>query len=337
MKKILTLWLIICFLILVSPGEGVAVESVSLGMAVEFTNHAACAYISLDKGWFKEEGLDIKSYESYITGMSLASALARGDIQVAYLCLIPAINVYANAQVPLKIVAGTHQHGYGLVVNPEKIKKINDLEKSYIRIGCIREGGAVDVLLHKIIDKFNLNKERVLKNIQRMNPSKQLLAFTLGQLEAVILPEQWATMAESFGGNQMFLTSQDIWEDMQGSILVVKDELIAEYPEIVKSLVEVSQKATAWINKHPQESAEIMARQLQRAGENLSLNEIIDDNTLIKMTPEILFQSMSRLKYTTEIELPVIQETIDYIAELGYIRSSFRAEEILDLSFIREK
>ncbi len=42
-----------------------------------------------------------------MTGMALASAMARGDIEVAYICLVPAINVYANAEVPLKIVAGT--------------------------------------------------------------------------------------------------------------------------------------------------------------------------------------------------------------------------------------
>lgn len=79
-------------------------------MAVEFMDHAACAYISQDKGWFEEEGLNLTSYESYVTGMALASALARGDIRVAYMCLIPAINVYANAKVPIKIVAGTHKY-----------------------------------------------------------------------------------------------------------------------------------------------------------------------------------------------------------------------------------
>jgi len=60
--------------------------------------------ISQDKGWFEEEGLNLASYESYVTGMALASALARGDIQVAYLCLVPAINVYANAKVSIMVM-----------------------------------------------------------------------------------------------------------------------------------------------------------------------------------------------------------------------------------------
>ncbi|PKP54752.1 hypothetical protein CVT91_18430 [Candidatus Atribacteria bacterium HGW-Atribacteria-1] len=203
-------------------------------------------------------------FGDYVTGMALASALARGDIQVAYICLVPAINVYANAKVPIKIVAGTHKYGYGLVVNPDKIKSVKDLERSDIRIGCVREGGAVDVLLHKTIDKYNLDEGKILSNIQRMNPPKQVLAIKIGQLDAAFLPEQWATMAEEFGF-KMLLMSQEIWPEMQGSVLVVKEELIRDHPEVVEKLVKISQKATDWINQHPQEAAEIVARQLQEA------------------------------------------------------------------------
>ena len=336
MKRI-SILLVITLLVFVSVfivGECVSKEKASLGMAVEFMDHAACAYISQDKGWFEEEGLNLASYESYVTGMALASALARGDIQVAYMCLIPAINVYANAKVPIKIVAGTHKYGYGLVVNPNKIKSIKDLEGSDIRIGCVREGGAVDVLLHRTIDRYNLDEKKILNNIQRMNPPKQVLAINTGQLDAAFLPEQWATMAEE-SGFKMLLMSQDVWPEMQGSVLVVKDELIRDHPEVVEKLVKISQKATDWINQHPQEAAEIVARQLQEAGGNLFPVEITAIATKTEITPEVLFKSMNRLEYTTDIDPAVVQEIIDYVAQLGYIKSSFKAGDILDLSFTK--
>ncbi|GAI77097.1 unnamed protein product, partial [marine sediment metagenome] len=315
-------------------GECFSEKETPIGMAVEFMDHAACAYISQDKGWFEEEGLNLASYESYVTGMALASALARGDIQVAYLCLVPAINVYANAKVPIKIVAGTHKYGYGLVVNPEKIKSVKDLEKPGIRIGCVREGGAVDVLLRKSIDRYNLNEKKILNNIQRMNPPKQILAINTGQLDAALLPEQWATMAEK-SDFKMLLMSQDVWPEMQGSVLVVKEELIRDHPEVVEKLVKISQRATDWINQYPQEAAEIVARQLQEAGGSLFPVEITDMATKTEITPEVLLRSMNRLEYTTDIDLVVVQEAIDYVARLGYIKSSFKAEDILDLSFIK--
>lgn len=334
MKKFFIL-LLIGFLILVSLGEGAAQEETPLGMAVEFTDHAACAYISQDKGWFEEEGLNLTTYESYETGMALAAALARGDIQVAYMCLVPAIDVFANAKVPIKIIAGTHKYGYGLVVNPDKVKTIQDLEKPDIRIGCVREGGAVDVLLHKIIDKYNLKEEKIISNIRRMSPSKQILAIQSGQLDAAFLPEQWSTMAEEFGF-RMLLMSQEVWPGMQGSVLVVKEELIKNHPDLVKKLVRVSQRATNWANQYREEAAEVVARQLQKAGGSLFPVEDADLISKIEITAEVLLKSMNRLEYTININPLIVQETINYVANLGYIKSSFKAEDILDLSFIEE-
>jgi len=334
MKKLFTVFILLGILFFTFFGECFSEKEIPIGMAVEFMDHAACAYISQDKGWFEEEGLNLTVYESYVTGMALASALARGDIQVAYMCLIPAINVYANAKVPIKIVAGTHKYGYGLVVNPKKVKSVKDLEEPGIRIGCVREGGAVDVLLHRAIDKYNLDGKKILNNIQRMNPPKQVLAIKTRQLDAAFLPEQWATMAEDFGF-KMLLISQEVWPEMQGSVLVVKEELIRDHPEVVEKLVKISQRANDWINQYPQASAEIVARQLREAGESLFPVEIADIATKTKIAPEVLLKSMNRLEYTIDIDPAVVQEAIDYVTQLGYIRSSFKAEDILDLSFVK--
>jgi NitT/TauT family transport system substrate-binding protein len=333
-NKLAALLTMVGLLLFITIGGCVEKEEVPIGMAVEFTDHAACAYISQDKGWFGEEGLKLTAYENYATGMALAAALARGDIEVAYICLVPAINAYANAGVPIKVVAGTHKYGYGLVINTEKIKTVKDLEKPDIRIGCVQVGGAVDVVLHKTIDKYGLDEDKVLNHIQRMNPPKEVMAINAGQLDAAFLPEHWATMAEGLGF-EMLLTSQDVWPEMQGSVLVVKDDLINSHPEVVRKLVEVSRRATEWSNQHPQEAAEVMARQLQAAGGEVLPAEVAGVAAQLEITPEVLLRSMGRLEYTTDIDPEVVQETIDYLVELGYIKSSFSAEDILDLRYLK--
>ncbi len=302
-----------------------------IGMAVEFMDHAACAYIARDKGWFRDQGLTLSAYESYVTGMALASALARGDIQAAYICLVPALNVYANAGVPIRIVAGTHKYGYGLVVNPRIIKEVKDLERPGVRIGCVREGGAVDVLLHKAIDRFGLVPSRILDKVQRMNPPKQLLAIKMGQLDAAFLPEQWATMATNYGF-RMLLTARDLWPRMQGSVLVVKEELIREHPEKVRALVRVTRNATDWINRHPRESAQILARQLSLTGEKVFP---VKAAAGFEIDPETLKTSMSRMEYTTSIDPGMVQDVIDYMLRLGYLKKGFKAKDILDLEFMK--
>lgn len=305
-----------------------------IGMAVEFMDHAACAYVARDKGWFAEEGLTLSAYESYVTGMALAAALARGDIQVAYICLVPAINAYANAKVPLKIIAGTHRYGYGLVVNPEKIKSVEDLQRPGIRIGSVREGGAVDVLLHRVIDMYDLDQGILLRRVKRMNPPKQVLAIKMGQLDAAFLPEQWATMVEDFGF-RMLLTGRDVWPGMQGSVLAVKEELMRDDPEIARKLVKVTQKATNLVNERPIEAATIMARQMSVTGEQIFPFKAAKVAARLEITPQVLLRSMARLDYTTRISPSTVQQAIDYIHHLGYIKKAFRAEDILDLRFLR--
>ena len=56
------------------------------------------------------------------------------------------------------------------------LQTVNDLEKTDIRIGCVQVGGAVDVVLHRMMDKYGLDEDKVLNHVQRMNPPKQVMA-----------------------------------------------------------------------------------------------------------------------------------------------------------------
>ncbi len=295
-------------LILTVLTAGCVEQSSDIGMAVEFNDHAACAYVAKENNWYEDERINLTTYESYATGMQLTSALARGDIQVAYICLSPAILAYSRG-VPLVIVAGTHKHGYGLVASPD-IENISDLNGA--TIGCVREGGMVDILLNRMIREYDLKDVR----IQRMEPLKQVIALETGRIDAAFLPEHHATAAES-NGFQMLITSHELWDDMQGSVLIVKQELIEDDPETVRKLVQVTQKATDWMGDNPNETAVILAEELDS-------------------DPAIIKKSMSRLNYTTRIDVESVQEMIDYMVELGYIEEGMRAEDMLDTTFLQE-
>jgi len=333
MKKRLIL-ILTALLIIIPLGGCGEKEEASIHMAVEFVDHAASAHIARNQGWFEAEGLNITAFDNYITGMALATALGRGDINAAYICLIPAITAYANAGVPIKIVAGTHKYGYGLLVNPDKIESVYDLENPDIRIGCPREGSPPDALLHKMIDKYQLDEDKILSKVQRMPPPKVLMALKMGQLDAGFLCEQFPTMGEELGFKGL-LTAQDLWPEMQGSVLIVTDNLIRDHPEIVRKLVKVTQRATQYIHEHPEDAAAIVAGELTVVGKEVLPLEIGEVAAQLEITPEAILRSLTtKMECTTHIDPKVVQDTIDYLAELGYIRSSFKAEDILDLRFL---
>lgn len=308
-------------------------EDFPINIAVEFTDHATSFYVAQQKGWFEEEGLKPTSY-SYVTGMALASALGRGDIQAAYMCLLPAITAYANARVPIKVVAGLHRHGYGLAVDPARVRTVKDLERPDIRIGCNKAGGPADAIIHRTIEKYNLDREKILNKIQRMNPATQILAIRMGKLDAFFNCEHWPAMAED-AGFRMLLTSQDVWPNMQGSVLIVREDLIRNHPEVVRKLVRITGRSIEWIKKNPREAASIMSRQLQVTGDRNSPSDAPEGAQKLKVTPETILRSMARIEHSFTIDPAEVQRSLDFARRQGYIRNDVKATDLLDLRFCR--
>ena len=305
-----------------------------LKIAVEFTDHAACAMVAEEKGWFAEAGLAVTALENYVTGADLAAALARGDIQAAYICLVPAINARVNGGVDIKVVAGTHKYGYGLVVDAAKITKIEDLAGQGLKLGCTQAGTSVDVLLQRLCEVQGLPTQQIAEGAQRMNPPSQVLALQAGKIDACFVPEHWATMAAT-SGYKLLATAQDIWPDLQGSVLVVKSELLENHPDVVEKLVRVTDEANVWINDHPDEAAAILAESLTVSDQMVLPDKAVESAAKLQVTPEIVADSMTRLEYRSDIDAAHVQSIIDYMDSLGYLKKSIDASELLDLRFLK--
>jgi NitT/TauT family transport system substrate-binding protein len=307
-----------------------------LGMAVEFCDHAASAHISKHLGWFEEEGLAFDQYDTYLTGMALASALGKGDIDVAYMCLAPAISAYANGGLPIKIVAGTHRYGYGLLVDPDRVNSVEDLEGAGIKIACPREGSPLDLLLNKLIDQYGLDRDLVLSKVQRMPPAQVLLALEAGRVDMGFCSEQFSTMGEEFGLD-LLVAAEDLWPGMQGSVLVVTEELLLNHEDVVETLVEITQRAIEYIEAQPADAAAIVASELQIAGDDVLPLEMDYLSYGLSVTPDVILKSLTnRMECSVQIDEGAVQAQIDYMAQLGYISSSFEAGGILDLRFVAQ-
>ncbi len=309
-------------------------ENKPIRIAVEFVDHAASADIARAKGWYKAEGLKVEAFDNYITGMALAAALTRGDIDAAYICMIPAISAFSNGGVKIKVVCGTHKYGYGLIVNPKRVKNVHDLLKSDVRVACPREGSPPDALMNKLIERYNLDGKKLREKVLRMPPPKIVLALEMGEIDAGFCCEQFPTMGESMGFREI-IKAEDLWPNMQGSVLVVKDRLIKEHPDIVRKLVKVTERGIDFVNKHPKEASVIVARALSVAGKKVLPLKVGKIAGRLKITPAVIEKSLTqKMIDTPSVDSASIQEEIDYMYKLGYIKKDFKAKEILDLSFL---
>lgn len=303
------------------------VNAQKINLAVEYNTHAACAFVAQENGQLAEEG----SFDVYATGIALAGSLSKGEVDAAYICLVPAITAYANGNIPIKIVCGTHKYGYGLIVNSSKVLNLKDLEKEEIKIGCVKEGGTADVFLNKIIESEGLDKEKVMANVLRMNPSKQVMAIKTNQVDVIVVPEHYASMAAEEEGLEMIVKEEDVWPDMQGSVLVVTEDYLNDNFDEVKNLYKVTEQASQFINNHPKEAAEKVANRLNFFESSLEIDmaKLSKDGEGFTVDNSMIEKSMSNLEYSTSIDKKMVQEIIDYVYKLGYIKDSFPAEDIL--------
>lgn len=312
-------------------------NSNEINIAVEFVTHAASAHIAKSKGWYKEAGLNVKAFDSYVNGMALGAALSRGEADAAYICLSPAINAYANARVPLKIVCGLHLYGYSLVVNPDKIKKVEDLNNPKFNIGVVREGSAADGMFNMMVEKYNLNPS-IYKRVKRMSPAHLLLALKNGQLDAVVMPEQYPSMAQEAGFKEL-INAKNVWPQMEGSVLIVTQKLLNNNPEAVKKLVQITKKGIRFIYSNPKEAVTIVNKHLNIEGQKLYPGHLKKKGKIedVLTTENSVRNSLyNKLVNTHEIDSKMIQEAIDNLARWKNIKKSFPANEILDLRFINE-
>ncbi|MEM1676274.1 MAG: ABC transporter substrate-binding protein [Nitrososphaerota archaeon] len=316
--------LIVSFLIV---GRSNVKEYENVRIAVEFNNHAAPAYIAKHFDWFREAGLNTTTFNSYVTGVALANALARGDVDAAYICLGPALLAYARG-VDVVIVSGTHLHGYA-IISRQDIASPKDLEGR--KVGVVEAGSNADIVFQLTVEKYGLDIGKI--DVRRGNPPILTTLLWTGQVDAIVVPEHWATIASSKKEFHVLLKSQDVWDNMQGSVLMVKRELLEKKPEVVEKLVKITEKGVKFIRENRDEAAKIMLEELSKAsplGVEPKLVEEVSD----VLSPSIMLDSMGKLDYSTRVDLNAVKQYVEILYRVGYIESKIDVDKIVDLRFV---
>ncbi len=285
---------------------GTGVKSISL--AVEFNDHSAAAWVALDTGLFEANGINVTHLETFRTGLELAAALARGDVDVAWACLGPAVLARARG-VPIKVVAGAHLHGYAIVARPG-ISNLSQLSGGVV--AASGKGSPAYLLLAIVMEKYGLNVA-----VKKMVPQIAVNAVMTGQVDAAALPEHYATLAVMRGGCRVLVQSQDVWPDMPGSVLVVREDLLESDPELVRALVRATAQATELILEDPEEAARIVANRLGISEEEAS-------------------ESMGHLEYSVGLDLTEIEEYVNLMVRYGCIEDPVPVDELVDASILGE-
>ncbi|WP_028551464.1 ABC transporter substrate-binding protein [Paenibacillus sp. UNC451MF] len=185
-----------------SPAPGKA-ETVSMDIGMLKLTSSAPIFIAMEKGYFKEEGIDAKA-KWFDAAQPIAVATAGGSVQVGATGISASLyNMVAGGQ-KLVIVAdkGREQKGYSstalMVPTDSAVKSIEQLKGK--KIGITQTGSTYHYMVGRLLEKHGLTLKDV--ELVPLNSIKGLMeSLKSKQVDAVMLnePNLTTVVKEGYG------------------------------------------------------------------------------------------------------------------------------------------
>ncbi|MET9975152.1 aliphatic sulfonate ABC transporter substrate-binding protein [Streptomyces microflavus] len=264
----------------VSSGEKkLSADTVKIGYFPNLTH--ATALVGIQEGTIQKElgGTEVES-TTFNAGPSEIEALNAGSIDIGFIGPSPAINAYVKSQGKgLRIVAGSASGGVKLVVNPKKIKTLDDLKGK--RIATPQIGNTQDVAFlnwisekgWKVDPQSGKGDVSVVRSDNKVTPD----AYKSGSLDGAWVPEPTASKLVSEGA-KVLLDETDLWPDKKFVIthIIVSQKFLDAHPDVVEAVVKGSVSTNKWINANPEEAKASANKALEKLSGKPLPQEILD-------------------------------------------------------------
>ncbi len=264
--------------------------------------HEAPLIVAIERGYFEDAGLRIELVR-YSTGLEMATAISRGDVDIAIAPAGPII-IAASRGAPVKIVSLINELGWGIVARPSAMTPGNRIAEGSV-IATPGKGSPAWLMVKLLLDREHVRGVRMLK----MEPSAATAALLSGKVDAVSLPEPLPTLLESKGMIKV-AGSVDIWPKMPGFVVAARRDALKGKKGELKLFLKLMKKASIDVVEDPGDAAYILSKDLN-------------------MNTDVVKKALNKLRFNVTLDEGQISKYSELLVEYGAIGRKMSAGDIV--------
>lgn len=189
----------------------------------------------------------------------IKEALISNKVQAAFIVAPLAIALRSQG-VPIKVVYLGHRYGSAMVVRKNgPVKTVADLRGRTVAIPS--RFSDERLILFRAMKTAGMNPKDI-KMIE-MAPPDVSGALAANAIDGFVMGEPFPSQAEMGGFGRVLFQARDYWPDYMSCILVVRQDLIDQRPDVVQTLVDGIARSGLWLDAgkpHREDAADFVGR-----------------------------------------------------------------------------
>jgi NitT/TauT family transport system substrate-binding protein len=208
--------------------------------------------IAVEKGWFREEELNVESIDVNDDYAASLTAVVEGRLDTQNFNLFDLVSRNRKGANLVMVAVTDYSNGADTILARRGINRIGDLRGK--RIGVSADTYS-EFLLEQALGSESVSNGDV--SIVSIQAEKAAAAFRDG-LDAVVTFDPTTDQVVAAGGHVIFDSSSLPW--LLPSGLPFRREFLERRPQDVEKFVRVFARSTEWMRAHPEETWQIVAR-----------------------------------------------------------------------------
>jgi NitT/TauT family transport system substrate-binding protein len=290
-------------------------------------------YIAYDKGFFKDEGLDVDLIV-LDSGAKVIAPLGTGELDVGSGALSVGFWNALVRGVKFRIVAdrGHAQPGYLYqtvfmrkdLIDSGQFKSLKDLKG--MRMGFAAQGVTSLSLLNEAAKYAGIKFEEITPVY--LSFPQQIAALQNKALDGTLLIEPQATVAVNAGYGVRFMDTNEFYPYQQISVIFFSDKFATERKDVAEKFMR------AWLRGVRSYNDSIKNGKIAGAG----ADEVVA--TMAKsfnMNPTLVREMYSQaVDVTGAVNAAGIQRDLDFFLRQGWVTGRVKASDVIDMSFAQK-